>query len=75
MGRDEMIVTADSAEDMLRGKWRTMAGLVRCKDCKYYYAWDAPLVGGFCLHNSVPMINIEPMHYCSWGEIREDETD
>lgn len=49
--------------------------VVRCKDCKYYYAWDAPLVGGFCFHDGTPMLNVEPMHYCAWGERREDETD
>lgn len=46
--------------------------VVRCKNCKHYYAWDAPLVGGFCFHDGMPMLNIEPMHYCSWGERRED---
>lgn len=49
--------------------------VIRCKNCKHYYAWDAPLVGGFCFHDGIPMLNIEPMHYCSWGEKRKDETD
>ena len=66
MERDEMIVTADSAEDMLRGKWKTMAGLVRCRDYEFYDASEKwcrrlGLCGVFDLND-----------YCSHGELRED---
>lgn len=74
MERDEMIVTADSAEDMLSGKWRTMTGLVRCKDCKEceerHTANYLPFL--YCkLHEHSVSYNA----FCWWAERREDETN
>lgn len=58
--------------------------VVRCKDC--YYCFTVKSFGkeylycdAFCEHAEGDLIGVslmvEPNHYCSWGERREDETD
>lgn len=48
--QEEMIVRADSVDDMLAGKWRMLEFFVRCKECRHnmgisdedYCAWGEP---------------------------------
>ena len=73
----EEIVTAESAEDMLRGNWRSIKPLIRCKNCKHYSKdnWFCRLVfynpEDFTRHNRP----VDPEGYCAWGELKEDEAD
>lgn len=66
----ESIVTAKSAEDMLKGKWSSMSGIVRCKDCRFSTVTDLREL--FC-YRLVEEVGAED--YCSRGERKEDETD
>lgn len=73
----ESIVTAKSAEDMLKGKWLSMSGIVRCKDCKHYIADGCDECELMSAKSIIASISNKRWHsdfYCAWGERREDDT-
>lgn len=58
--------------------------VVRCKDCKYCvteksFGKEYLYCDAFYEHAEGDLIGVslmvEPNHFCSWGERREDETD
>ena len=61
----ESIVTAKSAEDMLKGKWSSMRGIVRCKDCKKWETINCPFARDF--------VKWDGFKFCAWGERKEDD--
>lgn len=65
MTKKEVIVPADDL--VCLGK-DTLQELIRCKDCKHYYALNE--VRGNCSeYNFVEKI---PIDYCSWAERKEE---
>lgn len=47
--------------------------VVRCKDCKHYYA--DPWGYGNCVFEGGVSRRTKTSDFCSWGERRKDETD
>lgn len=67
----EAIVTAKSANDMLTGKWLTIRGLVRCRDCKFKEEKsDGNSTHWECTHMAHLGDWLRDIDYCSWGERR-----
>jgi len=59
---------AQDYDEMFIGVIRRQPELVRCKDCKHYYALNE--VRGNCSeYNFVEKI---PIDYCSWAERKEE---
>lgn len=53
------------------GKWKEFVTIVRCKDCKHYYA--DPWGYGNCVFEGGVSRRTKETDFCSWGERKEDE--